>query len=490
MEEGLKLNEALNNEGDYCVNEENVNKAPHMNQEEAGGYLAREQGNEDILGQLGRFNEAMELHMGSFKFHEGIHMLKALDVSSANFTAQMLRQHLMRILLNLILAIYMAAIGLWDRIRDLREVVGQFKSYVRQEASERSKADETAGLIGRSIAFFYYYFYCIERIPTVLFRMARQHIVGHSPVGLRAVQEALPLSQSFSLPSSIALILRVNDMLMPLPPNIPQPYLDSDKKIRLPREQDVQKAYLLRNEYFTQSRTHIAAEKVRMLSEIGKLVTWSSLIPTIEFVVAYERFGYLWEAGKTSIEAKLEIIASSISSELTAFHKTCSKDELEDIKSLLPTITLVDCFSGIRLVLEEELNESPNDESPNDESDLLDSFVSSYDDRRNLTVYLSDNRLRENPIQEYDVNAVLSSYFSSPPTPELVLVPRENPTKAYTTDGFSCSFEREGATSVMYSKGTKFCFNLFSRSLFKFVAQSIKETKLNGPETTSVIVEL
>ena len=87
------------------------------------------------------------------------------------------------------------------------------------------------------------------------------------------------------------------------PPEIPQPYLDADRKIRIPEKKEVQYVIAIRNEYFTQCKSHMAAERVRVLREIGRFITWCCLVPTITEISIYEKMGACWDGDSSFIDS-------------------------------------------------------------------------------------------------------------------------------------------------------------------------------------------
>ncbi|ODV94170.1 hypothetical protein PACTADRAFT_4121 [Pachysolen tannophilus NRRL Y-2460] len=119
------------------------------------------------------------------------------------------------------------------------------------------------------------------------------------------------VSQLDTIPDHITFIFKFLNYDANTPPEIPQPYLNADKKITVPDKKLVSKVLSERAEYFTSKKTHIAAEKVRIYTETARLSTWC-LASGVKFLTIYEESGELWN--------DLKKVANFTASELVALY--------------------------------------------------------------------------------------------------------------------------------------------------------------------------
>ena len=138
-----------------------------------------------------------------------------------------------------------------------------------------------------------------------------------------------------TIPKSISVIYHIKENTVSVPPQIPKPYLDGNKKLVVPSNRAVSNAVSLRNEYFTRQRVFLAAEKLRLLNSMSRAIIWSCLIPEIEFINLYEPQGVLW--GSNHHQEFFNIMTECVLDEFNTQLK-CSKNEKHWVNKP-PTIT-------------------------------------------------------------------------------------------------------------------------------------------------------
>lgn len=274
---------------------------------------------------------------------------------------------------------------------------------------------------------------------------------------LNIVFDFLPKSEE--LPNSISLILKLRNNPIHVPPEIPQPYLDYDKKLVVPNESEVTEAIRLKNEYFTHQRLFILSEKFRMMNEISKFILWSSLT-NIEFINVYESSGILW--GNNDV---LNIISECVISEIHSQLK-CSSNE-ESLRNLIPIIELIDINLGIEVEI--NINDATIQTStPEGGYSQIGSDLSGpkrvdmeEDD------WIDDVRIRKFKVYLVDKN--IHYLKNLPLSSELIL----NPSSAnIKLSGFIRAIEHN--QTVLYSNEGKFDFKFFIKSLHQFANSRTK----------------
>ncbi|KAG7665376.1 uncharacterized protein J8A68_001064 [[Candida] subhashii] len=301
------------------------------------------------------------------------------------------------------------------------------------------------------------------------------------PVGLKAVRNYLPKENT---PNSVTLILDTIPNLVPPPPEIPQPYLDADRKITVPDPKEVQYIIAIRNEYFTQYKSRIAAERVRLLREMSRFIAWTCLIPTITDLTIYEKKGTAWNGDHFSA---LDSIKNSILVELVAFASTCDQKDLKEFKNQIPKIILVHRYRKTRLVVNEEEIELSNtlasSQVPlNDEDadEVVDQVLDTYAERT-MIVNLCDLRVRTSNFRELVHNGLHNPIESNddifneefPGTPDLVIAPSINGNASNKLLGYSCVDHNveERKKAVVYFSHLDFGFQFFTRSLYHYALE-------------------
>lgn len=426
--------------------------------------------------RIGEIRNVSNLALGIFGLEEGGCMLNALNVDTDVTTAALLRVHILRILLTIWLFFHINLIRWLNFIKNVRELIYQFIYMLSLEANVKGKKLKlSVGVLNNVVDAANYHYYFIERFPIALCQFLCRYLLCYSPSGFREFQESFPLVDGLRLPQSTGLLLKVNDNLLPLPPEIPQPFLDNEKQIKVPSKKEYLQVVSLRNEHFTQRRAHIAAEKVRMLSEIGRFVTWNCLLPSMKYVDIYERYGCLWDKNISAVEENLEILGTSILNELCSFTNTCSECELNELRNIIPEITLFDIATGTKHIVHGNVSKDFGYEL-----EFPDSLSSSTSDKRVLTVYLSDKRLREELLLSYTLQNLNKTYLDNniqellPFTPDLIVVTGKSDVAPLQTYGFACADENDKTSklSLIYSKVGRFGFNQFSRSIFDYIVNN------------------
>ncbi|CUM66200.1 uncharacterized protein PRCAT00003858001 [Priceomyces carsonii] len=396
-------------------------------------------------------------------------ILEVLDSDSSGSTFELLRIHIYRLILVGWTSLLIFCLIAKEKIKDLFEFRYIFWCVLISEAKMKSKMLKTSTSI---ITVIYnkcnYLYYILTSLRPVLLQTIFQKISESLPSGLSEFKKCIPIDLT---PRSIGVIFTMKSYPLLMCPKVPQPFLDADRIIKVPSEEEVQKAIFLRNEYFTHQSTFIAAEKVRLISEISRFITWNCFISTVSQLNIYEKEGIVWEDLEdcdAAIRSQLVLLGQSILSELHSFKKRCKESELEEFEALLPSITLVEVVSGATLSLNNITSCSKND------TDSIDySLSSSCVDRRKLTVYLSDNRLREELILEglksTDSNELERTLYEKlPPFPQLLLIPSPDDINIQTQGFISNSTHKEEDSALVYLKTRRLGFNFFSSSLFYY----------------------
>ncbi|KAK6457668.1 uncharacterized protein RJT20DRAFT_125479 [Scheffersomyces xylosifermentans] len=419
----------------------------------------------DFSGALDNFKDIKGFGNHSFGLTSGNKMYNALNTSDDDVTtAQILRVHILRILLTIwtFLQAPLWILQTWIlTIQELTDMtVFELKSVVKQNYR----------VSNFWIVNTYYSIYIfITNVPSVLSRILYRQLVCFSPSGWKEFQMAIPSS---NLPETITLILHMNSIFPRSPPSIPQPFLDADKNIQVPDKKEVQSVLSLRNEYFTQVRVNFAAEKVRLLTEVAKFIAWSSFIQQTSSIVIYERFGFLLS---TPVDEMMQSIANAVLSELHAFASSCKQEEWLEFRMILPSISIIHMESKTKLVVNSLDNFGGLGE---DDVTSIDSPISTANDGRELVVYFYDFVSRDKAILEV-TSAILSNmeHFDPklndilPPVTDLVFIPAG---QGQDLSGFynSNTGLDEGSSSIFYFSRIPFGFNCYCRSLYFFAMNS------------------
>ncbi|KAK6201059.1 uncharacterized protein RJT21DRAFT_139543 [Scheffersomyces amazonensis] len=432
--------------------------------------------NENILfRRLGGFNEIKGFQAKALGLTVGNEMYKSIDSSKDDITtSDLLRVHLLRILLTIAIFIQMRLLFIDNFCNELKEMINIFWLDLwcvsKLESEALSFGIYFINDISCSVIFTKNLIY---NIPTVFYRLIINNILSNNPSsGLQNFNASIP--QDF-LPKSITLLLEINNDLVSPPPEIPQPYLNADKKITVPDKREIQHALSIRNEYFTHKSVYCAAEKVRLSSEIARFVTWCALIPSINTINIFERFGLLWD-NIAYLDVTLEQLGNSILNELSSFANGCYVHELEELKTTLPRITLVDVISGKAYTINEE-NIHKKFHELEDIDDGIESLISSYTDNRELIVNLCDGRMREDAIINFiknsadeveDIDVIQTLREVIPSTPDLIIVPNKSNIEPQKTFGYISINDETDKVPIVYFSKTRFGFTFFVRSLYYF----------------------
>lgn len=373
----------------------------------------------DALRQIKSLNNFSPETLG---ITPGNKMLDALDLQTEVNTYKLLKVHITYMLFTLLMSVFLQISNFLLILHDFVEIV-QIVCFIFQSESLNItnwwKIAKQTALVAYSVLYKSSSF-C-------------------SPTSIRDFYQYIPANSC--LPESITLTVERNSHSLPMPPDTPQPYLDGDKKVRIPSQQEMDTVVAVRNEYFTQYSTFIAAERMRLLSEISRFIFWTSLLPTTSFVNVYEPTGFLWKGSEaTSVVEQLEMMSSLISNEFESFFNSSQPD----LTMSMPMITITEMTSGTSLNVA-TLADLPEYESGS----------------RQFKVYLSDQRARE-----VLVNDLAAKDFEIlPPLSDLIIIP-----KRYSTAGFTAlNFEDEVKTAQVYARNQHhFGFNLFFKALYYF----------------------
>ncbi|ABN65783.2 predicted protein [Scheffersomyces stipitis CBS 6054] len=427
-----------------------------------------------LANKLGGFKDLKGFDDRNFMLTSANRMYNALDSSVVDITTyQILRVHMLRIFLTIwtyFQAQYWYYARFWDDIKEINSIC----CYELNTTVQRNSSMSKYSAINQVSAIYLY----LSLMPNVVSRVIYQQMLWCVPSGLSSFQLATPKRD---LPETMTLILNVKNLFPAAPPEIPQPYLDSEKKIKVPDKKDVQMVLALRNDYFTQIRVNLAAEKVKLLTEVAKFVTWSALLPTTNELYIYERFGLLVS---NSLVESLQNIADAILSELHSFSNACNNRELDEFKVNLPKIILVHMNSNERLHVNEAESTDPDTNTIGPES--IDSIVSAGPEKRELIVYLCDAISRDETVLRLvksNLDEIEFPEFNSifPPSTDLVFV-----AEGYSNYDYRWSSEQsESVDSIFYFSHLPFGFNGFNRALYSFAIHKFKY--LAKPKSVSFI---
>ena len=206
-----------------------------------------------------------------------------------------------------------------------------------------------------------------------------------------------------------------------------------------------------------------------------------------------------WESMLT-VEEKLETLGASILNELCSFTNTCSKDELNYLKNIIPEITLFDIATGTKYIVHGNVTEDFGYEL-----EFPDSLDSSTSNKRVLMVYLSDGRLRKELMLNYALQSIskerldIAPRILLPSTPDLVIVTGKLTKTLFKHTGLHMQSGQLSRliSPLIYSKQGRFGFNQFSRSIFSYISNnstsvlSTEKTESatcieNGPDADSL----
>ncbi|EGW33197.1 uncharacterized protein SPAPADRAFT_66191 [Spathaspora passalidarum NRRL Y-27907] len=407
-------------------------------------------------------------------------VLNALDTSREEYsTLDLFGVHVSRVLLTILLFVYMRMFGIRSYLSNAWMFLKVFWFDLQLNSLNSRPQDSTNPfvLIANAIVF---YWGILLNVPAELLRVSKQVFIN-TPIGLDNCKRYIPKANT---PSSVTLILDLTPHVLLPPPEIPQPYLDADRNIQVPDKKEVQFVIAVRNEYFTQYKSHIAAERVRLLRDISRFITWCCLVPSINELTIYEKQGIVWDAEDYN---GIEAMKNSILVELESFASSCKKHELQEFKACIPSITLVDWFNKTRFSVNE-----PDDIVGNDQHIEIEDVLSSYEEQRQLVVNLCDLRIRETNFKKLTSKILQESLESSdnvfneelPSTPDLIVAPCNSGRVNNSLLGYACidqSIDDKTKSMVIFSD-LEFGFPFFSKSLYNYAL----DQPIESPKGTQV----
>ena len=390
---------------------------------------------------------------------------KSLLGSEEYQTYEILRADMYRNILSLVTKLYMFFAMLKKFYHEIRDLFDIFLYKVWELTKVNSTVlHSRVGYIKMVFDSWSFLLNMLGNIPPAVYDTCQPNLFDQTPIAITDFKAYIPRDV---LPQSIGILVSLNDAIVSPPPMVPQPYLDGDKRIQVPTKNETQIAMAARNEFFTHQSTHLAAEKVRLLSEIGRFVTWVALIPDIEAINIYEEFAVLWRTPKEDTK----IIQDSIINELSNY-VTSPQMYVE-----LPKITLIIQISGEEYEIE-EMKTFANKEVV---------------DKRELRVYLCDSRSEEIVVTTmkqhlHKDSEILYREIKNlyPPAADLTIVAaRKN--KDNQLSGFQ-SFDNDGSQSnstIVYFSPFRFGFKFFCRSLYFYALYGALEVNTKQDSGTS-----
>ncbi|CAI5756598.1 unnamed protein product [Candida verbasci] len=396
--------------------------------------------------------------------------VNALPDKDSYTTFDILKVNILRIIFRITLFIYFTIFGMYSTAINFIFLVQVFIFDLKLQLFD-FQADPNLNMVQQWFAKCIFYKTTLLSIPLLLFKVFK--LTSNTPIGLNSVLRYIP---KINTPESISLILYLNPAKLQAPPEIPQPYLDSDKKIKVPSKKDIQYVLAVKSEYMTALQTHNAAERVRLLREIGRFITWCCLVPTIKEISIYERTAACWDGNIVYIDS----IKNSILVELISMANTFDPIELKKFKRLLPKIVLVDKFSKSEFIVNEsetdlyELQSNASsiqideDELPRRGNDTL--IVNLCDERiRDTNLQIVKNKII-NELDSFDSeDEVFTQQF--PNTSQLIIAPKSNSNEFRNKlNGYmSIDNNKEDRTKpIVYFSHLEFGFPFFSRSLYTY----------------------
>lgn len=418
--------------------------------------------------QLGMFKDIRQIQARK-QVSEGI------DLSTDFKTLDLLRIHLLTMFWNFWLFFYLRYTALAEMFSVVSGLLvqGWFALQLESEAKVKERP------LGFEVINWYRFWnHVIAAAPRVFYRLLLITVLHHNPRTAEEVSQALP--PEGVMPKSISLLVKINSSVLPPPPAMPQPFLNADKVIQVPKQAATQRVISLRSEFFTLKSAHIAAEKVRVLTEISRFIAWSSLIPSLTHVHIYEYLGALWDGDATEIKTQFRVIADLVLNELSTISPSNGQ-------KAVPRIVLIDVTTNqTHAIAEAEREEAarPEENNPQEnaqrenEKDVLIELLMGA--QRIFHVYLSDDRLKKQPVYGTDS---LSPYSLS----DLILVSRDtsNIVSPTTLFGFVGLDFEDVKASVLYSCRQRFSFSLYTRGLFYYAMEYSRELEaLDDPKQT------
>ncbi|KAI5964845.1 uncharacterized protein KGF55_001915 [Candida pseudojiufengensis] len=394
-------------------------------------------------------------------------------------TYDVFRAHFHKIILNYIIFYYFVLFWLHQFVVNSVELLRIFNFDFNYRVHDYKREPEQR-FFQSFITQIVYYWELVWSIPTLLWKIYYPR--SGTPSGLKNCMLHIPQTNT---PKSIGLILHSDYVMIAPPPELPKPFLDSDRNIKIPDKKKVQYSLAIRNEYFTQVRSHDDAERTRLLREIGKFITWCCLVPSILNITIYEKTAKCWQTGETSF---LDTIKNAILVELVSIKNTFDAQELKKFKETLPKIVLVNTITKMKYVVYEE-DYVPN--QPNNEVTVAD-IISGYENQRTLFVNLCDIRLRDvkfniisNKADLKPEDEIFGTEF--PSTPDLLIGANHDRGMKNQLEGFACideEYKHQNSSTIVYFSHIKFGFNFFSRSLYHYALEY--PFNLPADETTQV----
>lgn len=387
--------------------------------------------------------------------------LKALNFDSLDlFTLEILRVHLLKICLTIFITEYRLVKKLYQSWRDVNlffQIVLFQSIMINNITQKRSNLQVGGGVVETYYGIRNYF----QILPKILFQMIYSNFISYNVSGLASFRNSVPLKY---YPNSITIIFKMSLFLLPSPPPIPQPYLNANKQLQVPTKRQVQDAIMLRNEYLTQNRTHIAAERVRLSSEIAKFIVWNILQSPIDTINVYEETGFLWNNKSNDTYKQLASLSQSIINELYSFVSSCSNLEFLEILSIIPyTIILNDTFTGIRY-------------------EILEIFDENISNDRSMIIEFCDSRLdKENDLQRYGTKLYTSVTEKMPKITQLILVPGKDGERLNSLFGYTPLYTGKSVhpDTVIYFSNMNFGFKFYCQGLFTYALKMKQDEEKN-----------
>ena len=411
---------------------------------------------------------------------DGEAMLNALDLQNGIRTASVLRIHLLRIIYAITMFVQ---IHFWDFYEFGMSVMGlgrifffMLKCEAQQKTSRKTKESSifSSWKGGRILRVILFLSSALTSIRHVLPRFIENNFIGVDQPSILRIRKSLP-SHTTNYPESIALLMKYKDFSQTGPPKFPESYLDCDKNLREPAEEDIQRVIELRNKYEDDAYAHYHQEKQRMTEQTAKFITWCFLNPWIKFIHIYEFHCLTWSGALfDSLQESFHYLSNAIRKELTAI---INSSDTSDEYDFMAKVSIILVFMENKTEHELIFHNQRFEERQNFGTQEVPQGC-----EKKLTVYLSDSNSTQlisditgAGLEGKDWEKVLQNKI--PKTPDLIIIPGFNTRRPFETYGFICTDESElhnqlPKCPLIHCLTSPFNLNLFSRSIYDFVSRN------------------
>ncbi|ANZ76829.1 BA75_04274T0 [Komagataella pastoris] len=274
-------------------------------------------------------------------------------------------------------------------------------------------------------------------IPYKVAYRAQSKLMAHKmPTSPNEISVALPKK---GVPAHIGLELEFQELVIGLPPRMPQPYLTADKIEVKPSEKEIQRVQELRAKYKSQKKAHYVEEKLRILTDCAKLIAWSAYTE-IKTLSLYVKNDEIWDFNDLTNIVKAEL------------------NFLEP--SPLPSIKLMKLNSNECFMID-DVNTIKRVQDPDHPSTFCDLTVILLSEKDSIVSILKEKLA----LSEGELD--LEKEFEKYGLPVLILHPTPKNKRSNSLNGFPIH-DFSGKTTL-YAKNEPLTFSFFTRAINDFV---------------------